>query len=250
MALKIYKLKDFENINVSISNEEEHKNVMNTVFLIESLYELLIKRFDVNESRKLNIIFEPKNQNPVCLKEKGIIILTSPIEQWDRVVYQLAHELCHLNIYGDGTKEMQWFEESICEMASYYFLIKMYKKWNRLSRVERNPMFAYAKNFYTYYTIVSKEYLMFSTKTMIENPRDEILQKMKKDSKIRELNRYIAIRLLPVFQKQAKMWKAVQYLGECSTTDNFQNFLNEWNSIAKEKSQVSIDTIIDELKNR
>lgn len=91
---------------------------------------------------------------------------------------------------------------------------------------------------------------MFSTKTMIENPRDEILQKMKKDSKIRELNRYIAIRLLPVFQKQAKMWKAVQYLGECSTTDNFQNFLNEWNSIAKEKSQVSIDTIIDELKNR
>ena len=57
----------------------------------------------------------------------------------DFYIYMIAHEYCHYLINGplDGKLETSfWFEESICELASMFFLNRATIRWNAYQYVE------------------------------------------------------------------------------------------------------------------
>ena len=58
-------------------------------------------------------------------------MITPHIEQWNAIVYEPSHELCHFEVIDEAPQANKWFEESICEVASYYFfLLKMAKLYH------------------------------------------------------------------------------------------------------------------------
>lgn len=82
----------------------------------------------------LHIFPDPGFGNPKCCKtgDYYTIYLTARGNYWSQYVYQFSHEYCHFLINGplDGELETTfWFEESICELASMYFLNRTTLRW-------------------------------------------------------------------------------------------------------------------------
>ena len=85
--------------------------------------------------RTLLIFPDYDSENPKCCKLGDICIihLTARSNYWSQYVYQFAHEYCHYLIDGpmDGERALtMWFEESICELASIFFINRTAIRWN------------------------------------------------------------------------------------------------------------------------
>lgn len=82
------------------------------------------------------------------LAHELIILNTKQARLWARDVYQLAHELTHFVIFhGIQQPQFKWFEETLAELSSYFFLKQMAAYWaasnNQIKR-------AYADSFLEY----------------------------------------------------------------------------------------------------
>ena len=88
--------------------------------------------FDINSGKP--VLVKYMKDGPMC-SNRGIyrvIFLSATEAYWCQYMYQFAHEFCHHLINGpmDGNYVSSfWFEESVCEMASEYFLMKIAKEW-------------------------------------------------------------------------------------------------------------------------
>ena len=88
----------------------------------------------------LTIQPDPGLGNPKCCKfgKSYTIFLSARKNFWSKYVFQFAHEYCHYLINGpmDGALETTfWFEESICELASMYFLNRTTMRWMSYSPI-------------------------------------------------------------------------------------------------------------------
>lgn len=170
---------------------------------------------------------------PMCCRStdnKTHIFLTSKDNYWCQYTYQFAHEFCHFIIDGplDGKLETSfWFEESICEMASMFFLRKVADSW-------KNPILNFPRALQTF-APSNITYLMNLTHKYpnIDVPlRQWILQKMdvlNEDRYNRKEYNMIAKVLLPLFKDKPQMWKIVPFLKRIPLEQyvNFNHFIKE-----------------------
>lgn len=120
---EIFTLKDFENIHIVINYSADNDKMHDVLELINELCFMVNEAFPINKKEML-IIFEPQRKDPIYLRESKTIMITPHIEQWNAIVYELSHELCHFGVIDEAPQANKWFEESICEVASYYFSFK------------------------------------------------------------------------------------------------------------------------------
>lgn len=242
---RLITLKNLSNIQVSIEPEYVNESGNKTLRLIDTLCYIVNNTFKIDE-KPLIIIFNKNADTPVYLSEQGTITLTAGIDQYATIIYQLSHELCHFGMVNPVPSHMKWFEESICEVASYYFLLKMAKLYHLKYLATKEEKYKRYMEFVATYSRQSESFKIFSTGDLVIGKDKALLDVLQKNEKLREYNRYIAIKILPVFQTNPQLWECIQYLGSVDAEHPYA-FLLQWNTICQKNIGIDVYEIIQTL---
>lgn len=145
---------------------------------------------------------------------------------WAQHAYQFSHEFCHILCnYREGGDRNKWFEESLCELASIYTLRKMASTW------QTDPPYpnwsGYGEKLRSY-----AQDLIDETKLPDNFPDWWAANrgKLTKRADDRKLNRVVAVRLLPIFEKHPELWGAVAYVnrGPDRNSRDFPEYMQSW----------------------
>lgn len=179
-----------------------------------------------------------RDEGPMVLNKDSIIFLSVKGLYWSQFAYQFAHEYCHFQIGREVPQQMRWFEESICELASYFFLPRIAERWT-ISPPYTNWR-SYAPNFVSYVENDRRKAtpidLDFSTET-------ETLIHLMKDEYDRAKNAYVAITLEPIFQEDPTLWSSIPYIADIPNGLSFPESLLYWYNLCSDIHRVSIEKI-------
>ena len=178
---------------------------------------------------------------PSTFSKRGIIFLSARGRYWAKYMYQFAHELCHFIIYDGVATEMRWFEETICELASLYFLDRLSEKWTTAPPYPSWRDYSSSIKSYSESEMATAEKIpngmTFSDFIASSLPALEI------DCYQRAINTLCANHLLPIFKAEPSLWKDVPKIGDLSPGGTFQKSLMEWKSLSENNS--AVQTVID-----
>jgi hypothetical protein len=136
---------------------------------------------------------------------------------WAQFAYQFAHEFCHA-LAGHSndwkkpwireTKANHWLEESLCETASLFALRAMGEVW------KSSPPFPNWKSYAGSLTQYAAERLANTAASLPAGVRfgdwfRENEAALRANSTLREKNNIVAMKLLPVFEKQPAGWESI-----------------------------------------
>lgn len=203
-----------------------------TVGIFDSI---LLKEYQHNISCEINHWEKKYN---LCSGDSAghTIYLTSSGRCWDQYTFQFSHEYCHHLINIELTGDMigaYWFEETICELASLYCLIKNAQTWKT-----RPPYYnwaVYASDFEVYYRKeISKEDMPTSNLSVAEFIKDNI-SILEQPQYQRGMYTYIAKGIIDIFIAYPSLWNIILFFKNTNYRDEnykgFDAFLNELDSI-------------------
>lgn len=213
---------NYQNCNQSALTEQVIKTLIITIIY---LYYLNFNKLP--KSHK--IVIDPSYEYPQTFKnECRIHIACDPI-CYSQFAYQYCHELCHLMIREDVFADYRWFEESLCELASIYFLPLISKEWmnNHVDyKTSDGQLFAPLFEEYSV-NVISSNFKEFDLHDL-SNDNSEISVKLKKNPYYRDLNKYVAIKLLPYFKEIVNLWEFVPSIGSIQRSIPFLEFIDIW----------------------
>lgn len=239
-------LKKFTQISVDCGSEEFSKiEGQPFLFVIDSLLHVMSISLPVESSPNVIISFDRSRNFPVCFRQIRTIFLTAPHSQWDRLSYQLSHEMCHMLIAEDVPENLRWLEESICELSSYYFLPKLSKYWRRkkCGFINASTNKPYYPEFESYVKNDSKKATPFDLSTFASiNPPSDLIE-LTGNCELRFKNAHVANCMLPIFNKHPEIWHAVPYLCHITPNLSFQDSLKEWIALSPPESHTGLKKI-------
>jgi hypothetical protein len=194
------------------------------------------------------IVVEAKG-GPIVLFRRGgngeyFVKLNTGGTYWSQYSYQFAHEFCHILCkYDDDNHGNEWFEESVCEMASIFALRKMSESW------KTKPPFdhwkSYSKHLKSYADDRIKMGKLSEEVTFDQWYRDHA-RELHETSTDRKLNQFVAVALLPLFEESPEQWQSVQYLNDSKVDEpqTLKAYLAEWKKHSPKKHHKFIDSIV------
>lgn len=166
---------------------------------------------------------------------------------WAQFAYQFAHEFLHAlaghsNDWRQprirGKKPNHWLEESLCEVASLFSLRAMAKSWKTEPPYPNWRDFADALHRYAGERMEAtrKEFPDDGDKDFHRWFRDEE-NSLRENATQREKNNRIALRLLPLFEKEPAGWEAMTFfnLGERGPEASLADHFRIWREQAPER---------------
>ena len=216
-------------------NDSSHLD--DPLIIIRDVCDLMLKAFDENPDTDLLIIDDNQRDYPEYLHNKKIIYLaTAGNDYWAQNAYQLSHELCHHFIMKKSpTGDNSWFEESICELASIYYLSEVASNWSTSSNDDKS----------SYYSGITRYLSKLLISPLNLNLKELSIQssvfykEMNSNQYLRDKNRFIANKLLPIFKKTPSLWEDVYLIRKLNIKD-LNSFFTEWSQLAKHKNARAI----------
>lgn len=181
------------------------------------------------------------------LRGELIVQLNAKGNHWSQHAYQFAHEFCHILCrFKDGERGNLWFEESLCEMASIYALRQMAMTWK--AEAPYPNWRGYSDSLRSYADDVAAKYSLPDGKSFAQWFSDSHGQLRARPTQ-RELNGIVAMRLLPIFEKNPEAWQTLSYLniGRGSEEQSFGDYLEAWQENTPTGLQALVANIIREL---
>lgn len=178
------------------------------------------------------------DDHPVTYSNHNVILISAEDRFWCKYAYQFAHEYCHFQIGGDVPRQLRWFEESLCELASYFFLPRIGDLW------QTNPPYPnwkdYAENFREYSMQDQQKATPFDL-VFLDNP--SVLMYLIQNEYDRPKNAYVAIKLMPVFEANPCLWSVVHLIKNVPKNSTFSEFLRCWRDLSPEEFRKDIGMI-------
>ena len=163
---------------------------------------------------------------------------------WCQIAFQLSHEFCHLMIGKEVISNLRWFEESIAEVASLFFMTQLSPVWKNIG-ILGHPEYADSIVQYVQQRLdTDTTHLSFSL-VEIGNPSSAIWKYLKGEPYNREINKHIAKKLLPIFNANPLLWKIIPELGNLSPHDSLGESFSEWKQLADKQFHESLQQIFD-----
>ena len=132
-----------------VAVDYEHNNE----YYLFCLLKLLIEGYETNlkicfDSFETCYVFNDSNAEcPMFIVNEGmnkIRLAQDDLSYWAQTIYQLSHEMCHYifrHYKKDKDITLRWYEETVCEAISLYFLDYASKAWNKCELSNMNPHF-------------------------------------------------------------------------------------------------------------
>jgi len=197
------------------------------------------------------ILVQKDKSGPITLYQRGqgnehIVRLNTSDRAWAQLAFQFSHEFCHIVCnYRNVSNPQLWFEEMLCECASLYSLGRMAIEW------ETNPPYSnwksYAAALANYADDRVKKY-DGRTEAITLFYQDN-LQELEKTATNRELNGYIAVKLLPLLDETPTAWQALRYLnlGPAEENVSLKTYLTGWHNRVPPRHRIFIRKIAREF---
>jgi hypothetical protein len=152
---------------------------------------------------------------PIALLDRGpnnehIILVNAKDRRWSQLAYQFAHEYCHVfsaHYRVPLQNRFRWLEESLCETASLYAMLRMGEVWQTTPPYQHWA--SYAGSLTEYANEGINAVARFDTSDEFQSWLDSNIDRMTAKSVIRELNNVVAVRLLSYFQSFPGAWQNV-----------------------------------------
>lgn len=166
---------------------------------------------------------------------------------WARLVYQFAHEFCH--VVADSTTlpwppdRFMWIEESICEAASLFALGRTAERW----AVE--PPYphwrSYSADLASYEACHgARQVNCLPPGAEFEPWLSEHLPLLEEDSGRREDNTIIAKELIPIFERDPAAWRVARHLHTPhSATATYAEFFDGWAMACHAECRPAVESI-------
>ena len=198
------------------------------------------------------------NDSPIILDARRpdgrvVIKLNTQDTYWCQYAYQFAHEWVHLmaghlfpaNIRWRGTQNfVGWFEESLCETGSLFALNALSVEWRE------NPPYPNWRDFAPSFSGYAQGRMDAEAHSIGDNEtfRDWLAAHMaalRNDSCKRDLNTIVAKHMLPVFERNPRMWDAVAYLRASRAGPDVQlaEHLDGWQAACPEEMRHHVDAL-------
>lgn len=206
--------------------------------ILLSVYQVFIPCFQDTMSNRDVLVVHSAGQ-PVTYRSQCTIHLSAHDLFWCNYAYQFSHELCHFQIPSSVPQQLRWFEESLCELASYYFLPKISVLW------KTNPPYphwiTYADNFTTY---VQEDMQKAEPFDLNLSENSSIFEHLTLNEYDRNKNSFVALQLLPIFDSAPDLWSSIHLLSDIPDGLNLADSLRHWYNLAPEKHRNSIRRIL------
>ena len=197
-------------------------NIKMQIRLVNTVTSEMKNFFDIHTLEPFKIIFEITHSSPETFKQTRQIYIPALDVYWCQIIYQYAHEFCHLLIPEPIPLNFKWFEESICDLASLFFLQVLSEKWI--------TFFPEYTNFQNH---IAKYITDLSTGTpfpleLLSDTNTDIYLYLSNEPYNRAMNRFFALQIFPVFKSHHSLWKAVPQLCDGADSSSFLEYLQSW----------------------
>lgn len=207
---------------------------------------------ELDEKSLAPIHISRSNSGPISLYKRGSgyeynVKLDTANRLWSQCAFQFAHEFCHILCnYRNVPNRQLWFEETLCECASLFALRRMSETWK--THPPYSNWKSYSDSLKTYATDRIQKYDDHneSVAEFFRKHQSDLL----KSGTNRELNGYLAIKLLPLFEKDPKSWNAVRYinLGPKEENVTFESYIQGWYQRVPEEHKKLVRSIAKEFE--
>ena len=179
---------------------------------------------------------EPLGQGPISIH----LSINGPY--WAQLVYQAAHEFCHVVQQYESLKHSanRWFCESICEVASLFVLRQMSTSWETDPPYPHWAGYASALLEYANGRLDRPESRLQAGGTLVEFLAEQEAS-LREDQYQRDKNGLIANLMLPLFEAEPCGWNAVTRLPPSSAP--FHSYLPEWEQRVEGPEQAFVNQI-------
>lgn len=187
-------------------------------------------------------------QGPIVLhrrNDRGEIVMRLDTHglSWSQYAYQFAHEFCHiLCAFDEDDDSNEWFEETICEVASLYAMRAMAKAWEHDAPYRNWVDYRHALKQYADDVIKSREELRpEEVAGFFRKHRAEL----EKDATLRDLNGAMAVVLLALFEEDPTRWESVRWLNPAPNNggQGFGQYLQAWYDAVPERHHAFINEV-------
>lgn len=173
----------------------------------------------------------PRTHYERGLEGQYVVALSASDRYWSQYAFQFGHELLHVisNHDIDRSLETQWVSECLAEIASIFVVQRMADQWLVVPPCEEWRPFARHLAEYAKDRIATLSAGMRDAKTSREIALTH-LRALRRDPYDRLLNGRIALRLLPIFQRDPTLWNTMQFLNLGATTvgKRHRQHMAEW----------------------
>jgi hypothetical protein len=210
----------------------------NFITVLDCLMTLFDRYVPGIPGQPLNIKIERSADSPACFRNLKEIHLNTELQYVSQAAYQFSHELCHMRIPFFVGEDLRWFEESVCETASHFFLRKLANELSDEKYADHPALMRYAPKFSEYSARVldgAKEVDLTSKHQM---------RRFTLNCYLRDENLYVAKLLLPIFEKNPGLWEAVLYLGHVPSGFCVTDSLEIWKTTARRE-----ESAIEEIRS-
>lgn len=206
--------------------------------ILISVYRVFIPCFQ-SKMNSRDLLVAHSIDHPVTYRLHDVILLSAHDRYWSNYAYQFAHELCHFQIPSNVPRQLRWFEESLCELASYYFLPRISALW------KTDPPYpnwiTYAEAFTTYVQNDMKKTEPFNLNLFENRSVSEHLIRNEYD---RSKNAYVALKLLPIFDSSPDLWSTIHLLSSIPEGLSIADSLHYWYELTPANHKNSIQKIL------
>jgi hypothetical protein len=197
------------------------------------------------------ILVQRSQSGPISLFQRGkgneyVIKLDTSDNAWAQCAFQFSHEFCHILCnYRNVPNRQLWFEETLCESASLFALRRMAVEWKTKAPYPNWTSYSSALGDYAADRI--KKY------DSQKDPVSEFYQmhkaELEENANNRELNGYMALKLLPMFEKTPSAWQSLRYinLGPEKENTSFEHYLSGWHERVPAKHKQFVKKVAAEF---
>lgn len=205
--MDVIQLKTVPSFCFKIPDWETVDSVQHFAYVLDCISMLFQQQIPQIGQKKLYIVNYPHPDHPICYRKQQLIFLNTAPSAWSQIAFQFAHELCHYAIPNDIDSNLRWLEESICEVASLYFLRQIGHYWMDIGEdLKTSDGAPYAIAFLRYAKNRQSNIAPFDLCDA------SIIRELEHDCYNRNRNNYVASRLLPIFIQHPEVWTAVPRL--------------------------------------
>ena len=201
--------------------------------VLGSVYDVLANAFEAQPDAPLRVARWDQPPRVLYDKRPYEVRLNARDRYWCQYVYQFSHELCHVMTHFDRYQEHKhnWFEESLCELASLFVLHRLATVWVENPPPDIFGASGFAPNHRAYAEKIEAKHRAVLGGALPEWFAGNIGE-LEANARKRELNGVVAVSLLDRFRDDPSLWRDCGWLNHWDPRSDatFSGYLDSWSA--------------------